>query len=91
MGKIDSRVAGVVGMVSVVAALGGCGSESKSYDIGPIFPASADKCERYGGEQEGVGPGSTCLVTKSQCEKAVSDWRESTERLHGAIQFNCRD
>lgn len=77
--------------VAVAAAVGGCGSEAKKYDIAPVFPLSADKCARYDGDESGSGFGARCMVTKSQCEKAASDWRDSMKAGHvnDAINFRC--
>lgn len=72
-------------------ALAGCGGASKTYDIAPIFPLSSDKCARYGGDQEGSGPAATCKVTKDECEKAATDWREAMDNrgINDAIDFRC--
>jgi len=76
---------------SLAVALGACGGSAKSYDIGPIFPLSADKCARYHGDQEGSGITATCMVTKEECERAAADWRETMQSrgVNDAIQFRC--
>lgn len=77
--------------MSAAVALGGCGG-STTYDIGPVFPLSSDKCARYGGEQKGSGPTASCMVTKGQCEKAAADWRNSMQKsgVNDAINFRCQ-
>jgi len=77
---------------SLAIALTGCGGgSSKTYDISPIFPLSTGKCAKYGGVQQGSGLASTCLVTKAECEKAASDWREEMQAsgVNDAIEFRC--
>lgn len=78
--------------ITCAVALAGCGSDSKSYDIAPIFPLSTDKCATYGGEQKGSGLSSSCMVTKEECERAASDWRNAMREsgVNDAIQFSCR-
>lgn len=83
----------IVGVgAGIVLALTGCGSgDAKTFDIAPIFPASSDKCARYGGEERGSGLQSSCMVTKSECEKAAADWRNamSSSGVNDAIEFSC--
>lgn len=90
---MTSRVFAFLATVAMAAAVAGCGSEKKTYDIAPIFPASTDKCARYGGDQKGEGFQATCLVSKSECEKAAADWRNSMQKrgIDDATQFSCRD
>jgi hypothetical protein len=90
------RMTGLVTNTCTPAALAillatGCAGTGggKDYDIAPIFPASADKCERYHGTQTGKGFSSSCMVTKDDCEKAAADWREAMENIHDAIVFTC--
>lgn len=85
---------GMALLVAVAAsmALTACGqSDSKTYDISPIFPLSADKCVKYDGKTEGAGFGARCWVTKSKCEQAVQDWRQAMREggVSDAIQFSC--
>lgn len=76
------------GLAVVVAA---CGGSGKTYDIGPIFPLSPDKCAKYGGTQEGSVPTETCMVTKEECERAAADWREAMQSggVNETIEFSC--
>lgn len=77
---------------SLAIAIAGCGgSGGKVYDISPIFPLSADTCERYNGEESGEGFGATCMVTKDDCERAVSDWNQtmSDRGVQDAMRFSC--
>lgn len=79
---------------SMAVALAGCGgAEARAYDIAPIFPLSAGKCAKYGGEQEGSGPTEKCMVTKAQCEKAASAWSKAMQAgaVYNAIQFTCNE
>jgi len=82
----------VFAAVSLAVALTACGGASaKTYDIAPIFPLSSDKCAKYGGEQKGSGFSASCMVTKSECEKAAADWRAAmaSSGVNDAIQFSC--
>ena len=75
-----------------VLALSGCGqSDSKTYDISPIFPLSSDKCARYDGEVEGTGITAQCWVTKENCEQAAQDWAQAMREggVPDAMQFRC--
>lgn len=67
------------------------GTDAKTYDISPIFPLSADKCARYGGDEEGSGHSATCMVTKAECERAAADWREAMQSsaVNDALLFRC--
>ena len=81
-------------LVAVAASmtLTACGQgDSKTYDISPIFPLSADKCVKYDGKTEGSGFGARCWVSKSKCEQAVQDWRQAMREggVSDAIQFTC--
>ena len=75
----------------MAAGMSGCSEDEKAYDISPIFPLSADKCEKYNGEESGEGFGSSCLVTKSDCERAAEDWRVAMREsgVNDAMQFSC--
>ena len=78
--------------IGLAIALAGCtGAGAKEYDISSIFPLSADKCERYNGEEVGEGIAASCLVTKADCERAAADWNQTmTERgVQNAILFTC--
>lgn len=87
------RLAGVLLAVVVTVMVSGCsGVDGKRYDISPIFPLSADKCERYNGDESGEGPlNSTCMVTKADCERAAKDWNDSMREsgVNDAVQFSC--
>jgi hypothetical protein len=76
---------------TMALAIGGCGGSGKSYDIGPIFPLSNDKCARYHGDEKGSGPTASCMVDKSNCEQAASDWHDSMQSsgVNDAIDFTC--
>lgn len=79
-----------VAAVLAVAISAGCsGGDEKKYDISPIFPLTADKCAQYNGEESGEGVGSTCMVSKKDCERAVEDWRKAMSRVDDAMQFTC--
>ncbi|MDR0284696.1 MAG: hypothetical protein LBI33_07375 [Propionibacteriaceae bacterium] len=78
--------------VGVVLALGlvGCGSSSaKQYDIGPLFPATADKCEKYHGKPEGTGLTASCWVGLEDCQRAAADWNKAMKGIPDAITFRC--
>jgi hypothetical protein len=85
------RTAALFVAATTVFAISGCGAEPKSYDIGPIFPASADKCARYHGDAKGEGFTATCMVTQAECKKAAADWRDAMRNggVNDAIQFTC--
>jgi hypothetical protein len=77
----------------MAVTIAGCGgSDPKSYDISPIFPLSSGKCAKYGGDQQGSGITATCMVTKSECEKAAADWRNAMASggVIDAIEFTCQ-
>jgi hypothetical protein len=84
------RIAAVLA-ASVGVVAGGCGSASKAYDIGPIFPLSTDKCAKYHGNEKGTGVIASCMVTKDECEKATADWQASmtSSGVNDAIRFTC--
>lgn len=81
----------VLTMLGASACLGGGSGSSKTYDISPIFPLSPDKCAKYDGDAEGSGIDARCWVTKDECEKAASDWRQAMQSggVTDAIQFSC--
>jgi hypothetical protein len=84
----------IVGIAVLSANLGtiGCDSvASRDYDIGPIFPASKGKCDKYNGTAEAHGSVfESCMVTKEECERAAADWRKAMSRnVPDAIQFRC--
>lgn len=93
--KGDSKVVkfGVwLAAAALTIAVSGCSSgDEKRYDISPIFPLSANKCAEYHGDESGEGFNATCMVTKSECERAAADWRKvMRERgVNDAIQFSC--
>lgn len=89
-----ARISALFAMTGSVAALAACGGGGKTYDIGPIFPASSpsEKCARYNGDLEGSGPLASCMVTKSDCERAAADWNESMQQrgIQNAVVFSCK-
>jgi hypothetical protein len=78
-------------VAAIAMSFTACGAEKKSYDIGPIFPLSADKCTKYHGTESGSGFAKSCMVTKSECEKASADWNRAMRdgAVSDAIQFSC--
>lgn len=88
--KISALLA-VIAMAAVLASCGGGGG--KTYDIGPVFPASSpsEKCARYNGDLKGSGPLASCMVTKSECERAAADWNESMRNsgINNPVLFSC--
>jgi len=88
MNQITALLAAIILAITV----SGCVvADAKEYDISPIFPLSADKCERYNGEEVGEGPRPSCFVTKADCERAASDWNQSMAEsgVRDAIRFTC--
>lgn len=84
------RGAVLVLAITATIAIGGCSSgDERQFDISPIFPLSADKCASYNGEESGEGFSATCMVTKSDCERAAADWREAMRGVPDAILFTC--
>lgn len=82
-----TRIAALIATATLAFAVSGCSSaDAKEYDISPIFPLSSDTCEKYHGDENEDG---SCLVTKSECERAAADWREAMTSVEGAIQFSC--
>ena len=80
----------LLAVTATIFTLSACGSsDKKTYDISPIFPFTSNKCAKYDGEVEGTGPLSYCWVTKSQCERAVTDWHQATQGIQDAIEFRC--
>lgn len=82
----------IVALCATTLVLFGCSTSGEArYDISPIFPLSTDTCAKYHGEESGEGFGATCLVTKSECERAVADWRQamSAGGVDDAILFSC--
>ncbi len=87
-----TKILAVFAATSMTAALTACGgAEAKSYDISPIFPLSSGKCAQYDGTQQGSGITATCMVNKSECEKAAADWRAAMQNggVNEAIEFSC--
>lgn len=84
-------VRGLLLLLLLMALLASCGGSGKTYDISPIFPLSSGKCAQYGGTEQGSGATATCMVTKSECEQAASDWREAMQQngVEEAIEFSC--
>ena len=78
----------------MAAALTACGGRGKTYDIGPIFPASSpsEKCARYHGDLKGSGPFASCMVTKAECERAAADWNEAMQSsgINNPVVFSCK-
>ena len=87
---VSWRPAALLVAVTLMSAVCGCSSsDSKTYDISPIFPLTANKCAKYDGKSEGSGFAAKCLVTRDKCEQAVQDWRNATRSVGDAIQFRC--
>jgi hypothetical protein len=87
-----ARLGRLLAGVGVSLVLLGCsGSSGKKYDISPIFPLSSDKCSTYNGKASGEGFGATCMVSKSDCERAAADWRRAMREggVNDAILFTC--
>jgi hypothetical protein len=90
--RARARLVAVLAAATTVFALSACGAtESKGYDIGPIFPLTPNKCAKYHGTTEGSGPTAHCWVTKSECTRAASDWNQAMRQgyVRDAIQFSC--
>ncbi|MEV4134607.1 hypothetical protein AB0J72_20850 [Dactylosporangium sp. NPDC049742] len=89
--KPDGRwsAAAIVASAFLVLFVSGCGDSAKTYDIGPLFPLTADKCQKYNGTEEGSGPFKKCWVTLEDCERAAADWAKATKNLPDAIRFQC--
>lgn len=79
----------LIAAAAFVVPLSGCGGSAKDYDIGPIFPLTSGKCAKYHGDEKGSGIMASCMVTKSECEKAVADWRAAMVNVSDAIEFRC--
>jgi len=84
------RTLGLVAVAAMTLAMAGCGNE-KAYDIGPLFPLTADKCAKYNGDAKGDGLHGSCMVTKADCERAVADWNQSMRDgyVDDAMLFTC--
>ena len=77
-------------IIATVLGISACGAaDDKTYDISPVFPLSANKCEKYDGRTEGSGPGAACWVTKAECDRAAADWAQAMRNVPGAIRFTC--
>jgi hypothetical protein len=90
--RITSRLIATFAVAITVLAVSACGqSDSKKYDIAPIFPLSSDKCAKYDGKAQGGGFSAHCWVTKTECERAASDWRQAMQQsgVSDAIEFSC--
>jgi hypothetical protein len=86
------RLIAVVAATTLVLAASACGgSDSRNYDIAPIFPLTSNKCAKYDGKAEGSGFTAHCWVTKAQCEQAAQDWRQAMRQggVTDAIEFRC--
>jgi hypothetical protein len=90
-GARRKSIATVLLAMGVVLMLAACGGGGKTYDIGPLFPLSPDKCAKYDGDQSGSGMTESCMVTKGECERAVADWQEAMQSggVNEAIEFSC--
>lgn len=84
------RAVALGAVVAMTLAVAGCG-DAKAYDIGPLFPLTADKCAKYDGDAKGEGLWASCMVTKAQCERAVADWNQSMRDggVDDALLFTC--
>ena len=94
--KVRTRLqAGALGLVlagGMALGLTACAhKDSRAYDIGPVFPLSSGKCAKYDGQADGSGFGAHCWVTKANCERAASDWRNAMTQsgVTDAIEFRC--
>jgi hypothetical protein len=86
------KLTAVLVAAAMALALSGCSSgDDKAYDISPIFPLTENKCAQYNGDESGAGLAKTCMVTKSECERAAEDWHQSMRDggVNDAIQFSC--
>lgn len=89
-GRRTMRTTSLLVTVVVALAVSACGAaDDKTYDISPVFPLSANKCEKYDGRVEGSGISARCWVTKSECERAASDWRQAMQNVPDAVEFSC--
>jgi hypothetical protein len=89
--RMTKRSLAFVAAAGMAFALTGCGGAARTYDISPIFPLSSGKCAQYGGHQDGSGLAASCMVTKSECEKAAADWRTAMQNggVDDPIEFTC--
>lgn len=89
--RITRRLIAIFAAATMVCAVSACTRDSKTYDISPIFPLSSDKCAKYDGTTEGSGLTAHCWVTKAECERAASDWKQEMQSggVTDAIQFRC--
>lgn len=89
--RITARCIAVLATAITLSAASGCAGNSQDYDISPIFPLTANKCEKYDGKVEGSGLLAHCWVTKEKCEQAVADWRKAMRSggVTDAIEFSC--
>lgn len=89
-----TRISALFAVAGMAAALTACGGGGKTYDIGPIFPASSpsEKCARYHGDLKGSGPFASCMVTKAECERAAADWNEAMQNsgINNPVVFSCK-
>jgi hypothetical protein len=86
------RLIAVFAAAATALAASACGNtDSRTYDIAPIFPLSSGKCSKYDGTAEGSGITAHCWVTKEKCQQAAQDWRQAMQRsgVNDAIQFRC--
>lgn len=90
--RSTSQLIAVFAAAATMLAASACGNtDSKTYDISPIFPLSSDKCAKYDGRTEGTGLAAHCWVTKDKCKQAASDWQRAVQSggVSDAIQFSC--
>jgi hypothetical protein len=90
--RTTSRSIACFAVATAVLAVSSCGqTNSKTYDISPIFPLTANKCAKYGGKTEGTGFNAHCWVTKAECQQAAQDWMQAMQQggVTNAIEFKC--
>lgn len=90
--RLKIKISALVAAATMTLVLTGCGDAgAKTYDISPIFPLSSGKCAKYDGDQQGSGINATCMVSKTECEKAAADWRKAMESggVGDAVEFSC--
>ena len=86
---LHTRV-GAVCAAAVLLLASACSSDSgKNYDIAPVFPLTANKCEKYNGTAKGSGLTASCMVTKADCERAAADWAAAMKNISDAVRFKC--
>lgn len=79
-------IATITAGMLIVFSLTGCDfSGGKNYNIGPIFPMSPNKCQKYNGKEDG----RSCWVSLEDCKRAATDWSQLVKGQPNAIRFKC--